>query len=94
MENQIDKREINTAVYNSVEMRTENGEQWYMKEIEFCLQLFITVLEVEVGSGDIKKKTLRLGSRSSGTKRPVLAQFRTSAIKKCSDGSRCGTEGG
>ena len=61
-------------------MRTENKEQCYKQEMEFCLQLFNTVLEVEVGPGDIKK-TMRFGSRNSGTKRPLLVQLRTRAIK-------------
>jgi hypothetical protein len=48
--------------------------------MEFCLQLFNTILAAEVGSGDMKK-TMRLGSWSSDTKRPLLVQFRTRAIK-------------
>jgi len=75
-----ESRQNNIIIYNNEEERTENIDEWKTKEMGFCLELFNSTLEVAVKSEDIVKIT-RLGNRASGTKRPMLVQFRSKTIK-------------
>lgn len=75
-----ESRQSNIIIYNNEEERTEDKEEWRRKEMDFCLELFNSTLEVAVKAEDIVK-TIRLGKRTSGTKRPMLVQFRSKTIK-------------
>lgn len=75
-----ESRQSNIIIYNNEEERTENKDEWKTKEMGFCLELFNSTLEVAVKAEDIVRIT-RLGNRASGTKRPMLVQFRSKTIK-------------
>lgn len=75
-----DNRANNIVIYNAVEDRTENKEEWYKRERTFCHQLFNNVLKVEVKMEDIKR-VIRLGKQSDSSKRPMLVEMRSRILK-------------